>query len=114
MNKNTTSAAHIPHITKQAPSCGRTQEFLTTQHNILTINRFYPKQSTKKPSSADRKGDMERQKRLSEHAEKPFPENRKLTERPFLNKMQFMEHPLSERKKAEQELTYLCSAFFIL
>lgn len=66
------------------------------------------------PSSAGRKGDMERQKRLSEHAEKPFPENRKPTERPFLNKMQFMEHPLSERKKAEQGLTYLCSVFYFI
>lgn len=54
---------------------------------------------------------MTAQKRLSEHTEKPFPENRKHTERPFLNKMQFMEHPLSERKKAEQGLTFLCSAF---
>lgn len=52
------------------------------------------------PSSAGRKGHMTAQKRLSEHAEKPFPENRKPTERPFLNKMQFMEHPLSERKKS--------------
>ena len=72
MNKNTAPAAHIPHITKQALFCGRTQEFLTTYHNILTVNHFYPKQSIKMPSSAGRKGDMERQKRLYDSTKKAF------------------------------------------